>query len=161
MHRGVEDVIAGDVEPPEPVVERERQIAYEAARVVAVAGAVEEEVGEVLDYRVLGYGTLVVDDERHVEGVGIGQKPDQRDQGQLQQRTAAKFLQQGRPLLDFFSAALFWGRSRLRADCPSLHRHTSTACPSQGAAVSDSCYGALHYMRKTAYPYHVFGLGGN
>ena len=79
-------MVARDVKASQVVVEGHRQVAQEPARVIGVA-IVPEEPLQVLDHLVVQDGSFVVEDERDMEGIGVGKEADQGDKKEVERRS--------------------------------------------------------------------------
>ena len=87
VHREVEDVVADDLQSPQPVVHSDGQVAYEAARVVEIAGTVEE-CAEIPDDGIFGDGGFIIKEKRDLKGIGIGEQADRHDKQELSRRSS-------------------------------------------------------------------------
>ena len=86
VDRQVEDVVARDVQPPEAVVERHREVADKPAGVIGVVVPREEAV-QVLDHPVIYDGPLVIQKEGDMEGIGVGDEGDHGDKEEMGSRS--------------------------------------------------------------------------
>jgi leader peptidase (prepilin peptidase) / N-methyltransferase len=75
----VHRVVAGDLQPPQAVVQGEGEVGDEAVRVRPVPGAAPQVVAQVPDERVVPDLLEVVVEEGAPQGVGVGEEAEQQD----------------------------------------------------------------------------------
>jgi hypothetical protein len=93
MDGQIEEVITGDVEPAESVIEGKSELSDDAAGKEIPAGTAGEEIAEVPDDFVVGNRFEIIDNKGDPEAVGIGQGPEKEDEQDMEKRVANNYFQ--------------------------------------------------------------------